>query len=139
MLFSGFIWSVFCIFQPSIATATNIDTLLAGTDGKEEIAVPPEQVQDKVFFIFNNLSLANMDQKAGELKENIGDEYMVWVSQYLVMKRASIEHNFHTLYANFIDHLKKGEYFIQMVIKETHRNIKVGLSFLMSSKYSFSL
>ena len=51
------------MFQPSIATATNIDTLLAGTDEKEEIAIPPESVQDKVFFIFNNLSLANMDQK----------------------------------------------------------------------------
>ena len=50
------------LLQPSIATATNIDTLLAG-QGKEEISVPPESMQDKVFFIFNNLSLANMTQK----------------------------------------------------------------------------
>jgi CCR4-NOT transcription complex subunit 1 len=50
------------VFQPSIATATNIDTLLAGQQ-KEEIMVPPEILQDKVFFIFNNLSLANMKQK----------------------------------------------------------------------------
>ena len=53
-------------FQPSIATATNIDTLLAGQENaNQEISVPPEAVQDKVFFIFNNLSLANMDQKVG--------------------------------------------------------------------------
>lgn len=61
------------------------------------------------------------------MKEAIGDEYMPWVSQYLVMKRASIEHNFHTLYANFIDHLKKPE-FLKMVIKETFRNIKVSMN-----------
>ena len=52
------------LLQPSIANTTNIDTLLAGTEGtKEEIAVPPETAQDKVFFIFNNLSLVNMEQK----------------------------------------------------------------------------
>ena len=49
-------------FQPSIASATNIDTLLAGQD-KEEVVVPSEAVQDKVFFIFNNLSMSNMTQK----------------------------------------------------------------------------
>lgn len=53
-------------FQPSIANATNIDTLIAGTEGKEEVNIPPESIQDKVFFIFNNLSLANMDQKVSE-------------------------------------------------------------------------
>ena len=46
--------------QQSIATATNIDTLIAG---QEELLVPPETLQDKVFFIFNNLSIANMDVK----------------------------------------------------------------------------
>ena len=54
---------IFIVLQPSIANATNIDTLLAGTEDKEDITVPPEAVQDKVFFIFNNLSLANMEQK----------------------------------------------------------------------------
>jgi len=110
--------------RASIANATNIDTLLANKEGTDGIAVPPEPLQDKVFFIFNNLSLANMDQKAVELMDCIGDEYLSWVAQYLVMKRASIEHNFHTLYANFIDHLKAVE-LIKMVIKETFRNIKV--------------
>jgi len=56
--------------------------------------------------------------------ECIGEEFLPWVAQYLVMKRASIEHNFHTLYSNFIDHLKKPE-FLVVVIAETYRNIKV--------------
>jgi CCR4-NOT transcription complex subunit 1 len=49
---------------------------------------------------------------------------MPWVGQYLVMKRASIEPNFHTLYANFVDVLINPE-FSQLVIRETFRNIKV--------------
>ena len=54
------------LFQPSIANTTNIDTLLAGTEGKQEVLIPPEPVQDKVFFIFNNLSLVNMEVKVWE-------------------------------------------------------------------------
>jgi CCR4-NOT transcription complex subunit 1 len=65
-----------------------------------------------------------MDQKAVELLECTGEEYLPWVAQYLVMKRASIEHNFHTLYSNFIDHLKKPEV-LSAVIAETYRNIRV--------------
>ena len=49
---------------------------------------------------------------------------MPWVAQYLVMKRASIEHNFHTLYAKFIDHLNKHD-FTSIVVEETFRNIRV--------------
>ena len=49
-------------FQPSIANTTNIDTLLVATPS-EEIKEPSEQVQDKIFFIFNNLSQVNLVQK----------------------------------------------------------------------------
>lgn len=108
----------------SIANATNIDTLLANREGTDNILVPPESLQDKVFFIFNNLSQANMDTKAAEMCEQVSDEMMPWVAQYLVMKRASTESNFHTLYANFIEQLKR-RFFVQMVIDETFRNIKV--------------
>ncbi|KAI8491153.1 CCR4-NOT transcription complex subunit 1, partial [Branchiostoma belcheri] len=110
--------------SPSIANATNIDTLLAGNDAQNKKLEPPEVLQDKVAFIFNNLSQSNLNQKTEELRDAVGEEYLPWVSQYLVMKRASIEPNFHTLYSNFIDVLKNPEV-TQMVIKETFRNIKV--------------
>lgn len=109
--------------KPSIASATNIDTLLAG-QSKEEVVVPSESIQDKVFFIFNNLSMSNMTQKCEELKKEVKEEHMQWVSQYLVMKRASIEPNFHTLYANFLESLNIKE-ITDIVILETFRNIKV--------------
>ena len=59
-----------------------------------------------------------------ELKKEIKEEHMQWVSQYLVMKRASIEPNFHTLYANFAEALGIKEV-TDLVILETFRNIKV--------------
>ncbi|KAJ3597139.1 hypothetical protein NHX12_003539 [Muraenolepis orangiensis] len=111
---------------PSINT-TNIDTLLVATDQTERIVEPPENVQEKIAFIFNNLSQSNMTQKVEELKETVKDEFMPWVSQYLVMKRVSIEPNFHSLYSNFLDTLKNPE-FVKMVLIETYRNIKVLLT-----------
>lgn len=54
------------IQPPSIATATNIDTLLVAAD-KEENTEPSEALQDKVHFIFNNLSTSNLEQKVAIL------------------------------------------------------------------------
>ena len=49
--------------RPSIANATNIDTLLVASEKDEMFTLPPESVQDKVSFIFNNLSQLNLTQK----------------------------------------------------------------------------
>ncbi|XP_042855455.1 CCR4-NOT transcription complex subunit 1-like isoform X4 [Penaeus japonicus] len=109
--------------QPTITT-TNIETLLVATEKEEKITPPPEHMQDKIAFIFNNLSQVNLPQKCEELREVVSEEYWVWVAQYLVMKRASIENNFHTLYSLFLDQLKMNN-FNAMVCRETLRNIKV--------------
>jgi len=39
--------------------------------------------------------------------ELIKDDFWDWIAHYLVVKRVSIEPNFHTLYSQFIDTLKK--------------------------------
>lgn len=112
--------------RPSIANATNIDTLLAAG---ETYQTPPEHMQDKVAFIVNNLSMINLAQKTEEFKELIGkdDTYYGWIAQYFVQKRAAIEQNFHTLYLNFLDTLKNGE-ISNLTVRETYRNIKVLLN-----------
>lgn len=110
--------------RPSIANATNIDTLLVATEKEEKVIAPPESLQDKTAFIFNNLSQLNLQSKCDELRELVSEEYWMWISQYLVMKRASIELNFHALYSNFLDTLKV-EDVKRMVTTETFRNIKV--------------
>ena len=63
---------------------------------------------------------------------------MPWVSQYLVMKRVSIEPNFHSLYSNFLDTLKNPE-FNKMVLNETYRNIKVSVVFLFINVLSLEI
>ncbi|CAG9826421.1 unnamed protein product [Diabrotica balteata] len=110
--------------RPSIANATNIDTLLVATEKEEKATAPPEPLQDKTAFIFNNLSQLNLKQKCDELKELVSDEYYPWLAQYLVMKRASIEFNFHGLYSNFLDTLGINE-ILKLVTRETFRNIRV--------------
>lgn len=112
------------ITRPSIANATNITTLLVATEKDEKITPPPEGIQDKTAFIFNNLNQMNLAPKCEELRDILGSDYWPWVAQYLVMKRASIELNFHTLYSNLLDTLKTKELNSQ-VLKETHRNIKI--------------
>lgn len=109
--------------EPSIATANNIDTLLGATE-TSEIVQPPESVQDKVHFIFNNISQTNLQQKAEELRNLIQSEYILWMTQYLVMKRASIEPNYHQLYLEFMESVELTN-LAREVLKETYRNIKV--------------
>lgn len=109
----------------SIANATNINTLLVATaDREEKITLPPDPIQDKTAFIFNNLSQINMTAKCEELKEIMTKDYWPWLSQYMVLKRASIELNFHALYSNFLDALKTPD-IVRLVTKETFRNIRV--------------
>ena len=62
--------------------------------------------------------------QAEELKNAVGSDYGLWISQYLVMKRASIEPNFHQLYIDFMDALTIAN-LAKEVLKETFRNIKV--------------
>jgi CCR4-NOT transcription complex subunit 1 len=49
--------------QPSIANATNIDTLLVATEKEDKMTAPPETLQDKIGFVFNNLSQLNLQTK----------------------------------------------------------------------------
>ena len=90
------------------------------------IKQPPEHINDKIAFTFNNLSFSNLIQKAQELKEALNNDEQLWkwVAQYLVIKRVSLEHNFHSLYAGFLNTLNINILF-ESVLIETHRNIKV--------------
>ncbi len=63
--------------------------------------------------------------QAEEFRGLVQEEHFNWVAQYLVMKRASIEPNFHSLYSGFLD-VYSSHTLCQQVLRETHRNIKVG-------------
>ena len=62
--------------------------------------------------------------QADELKQHIKQEHYPWLAQYFVMKRVSIEPNFHQLYTDFLKALDMSD-LTKQVIQETFRNIKV--------------
>jgi CCR4-NOT transcription complex subunit 1 len=69
--------------KSSIANTTNIDTLLVANENDsthEKPQTPSELIQDKIAFIFNNLSLSNITPKSDELKDNIKDDCWEWVA-----------------------------------------------------------
>ena len=94
-------------------------------DGEGELVPPTEAEQDKVSFIFNNLSLMNLTAKMHNIREVLqidsNEQHSSWLGHYL-MKRASIEPNFHTLYASFLEVLKSEDIF-DRVVKETYKKI----------------
>jgi len=64
---------------------------------------PGETIEDKVHFIFNNISAQNLEAKGKELVNLIREEFYPWLAQYFVIKRVAIEPNFHQLYLSFFE------------------------------------
>ncbi|XP_034575639.1 uncharacterized protein [Setaria viridis] len=115
--------------QPSYTTgfgaALNIETLVAAAERRDTpIEAPPSEVQDKIFFMINNISTSNMEAKAKEFNEVLQEQYYPWFAQYMVMKRASIEPNFHDLYLKFFDKVNSKS-LNKEIMKATYENCKV--------------
>ncbi|XP_058113904.1 uncharacterized protein LOC131256859 [Magnolia sinica] len=73
---------------------------------------PASEIQDKILFMINNISASNMDVKAKEFTD------------YMVMKRASIEPNFHELYLKFLEKVNS-RMLNKKIVKATNENCKV--------------
>ena len=82
---------------------------------------------DKVHFIVNNISLANMAEKAREVRSLVSAEQWPWFAVYLVVKRASIEPNFHSLYISLLDAVDDKQLF-RLVLDASFSNVKALLS-----------
>ena len=108
------------------ATSLNLETLLAA-GSNQNINVPDPDTVDKVHFVVNNLSLQNMADKANEVKSRIDPSHYGWFAVYLVVKRASIEPNFHTLYLALLDAIGD-ETLFRLVLDASYSNIKALLS-----------
>ncbi|CAH9118024.1 unnamed protein product [Cuscuta europaea] len=122
-------------------SALNIETLVAAAERRvTPIEAPASEVQDKVSFIINNLAIQNVDTKAKEFAEIIKEQYYPWFAQYMVMKRASIEQNFHDLYLKFLDKVNSKALFKE-VVEATYENCKVllGSELIKSSSEERSL
>uniref|UniRef100_A0A1D1XGX4 CCR4-NOT transcription complex subunit 1 n=1 Tax=Anthurium amnicola TaxID=1678845 RepID=A0A1D1XGX4_9ARAE len=115
--------------QPSYSTGfgapMNIGTLVAAAERRDTpIDAPASEIQDKILFMINNISTTNTDAKAKEFTEILNEEYYPWFAQYMVMKRASIEPNFHDLYLKFLDKVNSRSLNME-ILKATYENCKV--------------
>ena len=63
-------------------------------------------MQDKIGFMMNNLTSANVEEKAKELRDLLTEEYWSWFCTYIVIKRAAQEPNFQHLYESLITGLQ---------------------------------
>ncbi|KAH9627459.1 hypothetical protein KSS87_006150 [Heliosperma pusillum] len=122
-------------------SALNIETLEAAAERRETpIEAPSSEVQDKISFIINNISSANVEAKAKEFSEILKEQYYPWFAQYMVMKRASIEPNFHELYLKFLDKFNS-KALNKEIVQATYENCKVllGSELIKSSSEERSL
>lgn len=106
------------------ATSLNIDTLVAAN---AEAVQADSATADKVHFLVNNLSAENVEEKSAEVKAKVTADLYEWFAGYLVVKRASIEPNYHTLYLELLDKIGEKALY-KAILHATYRNIKVLLS-----------
>ncbi|CAN8296001.1 unnamed protein product [Cochlearia groenlandica] len=129
------------LFITGFGSALNIETLVAAAERRENtIQAPPSDVQDKISFIVNNISSANIESKGKEFGEILPHQYYPWFAQYIVMKRASIEPNFHDLYLKFLEKVDSKLLFKE-ILQNTYENCKVllGSELIKSSSEERSL
>ncbi|KAG7644767.1 CCR4-Not complex Not1 subunit [Arabidopsis thaliana x Arabidopsis arenosa] len=138
---TGFVRPARATTSTRFGSALNIETLVAAAERRENaIEAPPSDVQDKVSFIINNISTTNIESKGKEFAEILPQQYYPWFAQYMVMKRASIEPNFHDLYLKFLDKVDSKLLFKE-ILQNTYENCKVllGSELIKSSSEERSL
>ncbi|KAK8565927.1 hypothetical protein V6N12_059472 [Hibiscus sabdariffa] len=138
---SGFFRSSRGVTSTRFGSALNIETLVAAAERRETpIEAPASEIQDKISFIINNISVANLEAKGKEFTEILKEQYYPWFAQYMVMKRASIEPNFHDLYLKFLDKVNS-KALTKEIIQATYENCKVllGSELIKSSSEERSL
>ena len=90
---------------------------------------PPDNLQDKVGFVLNNMSPGNVPEKSedlrGLLEQHAG--MVSWFANYLVVKRISLEPNFHSIYSEMIEMLSNKK-LQQLILHSTLQNARVLLS-----------
>ncbi|KAI8564580.1 hypothetical protein RHMOL_Rhmol03G0191500 [Rhododendron molle] len=103
----------------------NIEALVAAAERRDtSMEYPASSTQDKILFMINNMSSSNIEAKAKEFSELLSEQHYHWFAQYMVMKRASIEPNFHDLYMKFLDKVNS-KTLNQEITKAAYENCKV--------------
>jgi hypothetical protein len=114
------------VCSSGFATSLNLDTLTAA-EGEARLPSPDDATVDKIHFLVNNLSQQNFVAKAAQLNTHLAQQHVGWFAQYMVVKRASIEPNFHVLYLGLITSVQQ-QGLVKEVVRATVRNVNVLLA-----------
>ncbi|KAA8914274.1 CCR4-Not complex component, Not1-domain-containing protein [Sphaerosporella brunnea] len=107
---------------PSPQSKPPFRSLYADSPSEGVFEDPNEDVQDKVLFIVNNVSQSNLENKLKELREWLEEAHHQWFADYLVVKRAKMEPNYHGLYLDLLTKFgHKG--LVNEVLRETYVNV----------------
>lgn len=108
----------------------DLTMLLGLSDEEAGLVVPPDEAtQDKIKFIFNNLSKSTMDDKVEEMLSILTPNLYRYFAVYTVVKRASSEANFHHLYIDMLDMMEpRAPTLYQLVFQTTFKRIRVLLT-----------
>nr|CCC93372.1 putative regulator of transcription factor TFIID [Trypanosoma congolense IL3000] len=80
----------------------DIGTLLS----KKNITAPPRVIQEQINFLIGNTDMHNIANNARELAKQLRPEYYEYFAEYLVVKRAALEPNYHAIYLDLVDNLQ---------------------------------
>ncbi|KAI9490122.1 CCR4-Not complex component, Not1-domain-containing protein [Zychaea mexicana] len=100
---------------------------ISSSDDDTPYETPAESIQDKILFIINNIARNNLKEKTTELIKLLDKTAYQWFSNYLVVKRVSLEPNYHELYLLVMDTVNSSMLY-QNVLRETYANIQILLN-----------
>ncbi|KXZ45953.1 hypothetical protein GPECTOR_49g537 [Gonium pectorale] len=72
----------------------------------------------------NNITKDNVESRSVEIRDRVLPDYLPWFANYLVVKRAAQEANFHTLYVSLLDLFNDRELY-RLMVKTTMYYVKV--------------
>lgn len=87
-------------------------------EAKFASAAPSDTIRDKILFVLNNMTTSNLDIKIIDLRKLLNSSIYAWFSNYIVVKRAIIESNYHQLYVQMLECFGDDR-LIESVMKET--------------------
>ncbi|KPI83318.1 hypothetical protein ABL78_7648 [Leptomonas seymouri] len=86
--------------------AAKLHTLDIGTlVTNVNVTAPPRVIQEQINFLIGNTDVRNLDNNATELSQLLRPEYYEYFADYLVVKRAALEPNYHSMYIDLITKL----------------------------------
>jgi len=81
-------------------------------------------VEEKVRFIFNNITLPNLDVKVREMLALVTSDFFPWLAQYIVVKRVALEQNYQQMYQAMLERVNSSV-LDKLVLQETYSNVKI--------------